>query len=324
MISMSHQMRKWVIKHPTVAEKCALVLKILSWAALFLAFVLWLFGDHFQLSAWQNRAEPISVLAAALLSLSTRIAAAIARVKPLDRIEETKTLRVGYPHYPPFISSPSNQDQPPTGIFAELITKVAEDKKWKIAWIPLQFCETIDAIQSRRVDLVACLFKTPARDEVCDFAALLFDVLVVGLKRKGDDRIRELPDLQKPDVRVLVCEGEIGHEEAVHTFAIPRERLQVYRGPLDAFASLIMDEKADVLLMDALSCQTIIEKGNNPANLEIVFQEGIARAHTGFMLESGQPEFREFLDKKIRAAYQQERSSNSEEIPRSPFTRNLM
>jgi ABC-type amino acid transport substrate-binding protein len=323
MISMSHQMRKWVIKHPTAVEKCSYVLKMVSWAALFLAFILWLFGDYFQLSDWQNRAEPVSVLAAALLTLSTRIAAAIARVKPLDRIEETKTLRVGYPHYPPFISRPSKQDQPPTGIFAEVVTKVAEDKKWKLAWMPLQFCETIVAIQTRRVDLVACLFKTPARDEVCDFAALLFDVLVVGLKRKGDDRIRELPDLQNPDVRVLVCEGEIGHEEAVHTFAIPRERLQVYRGPLDAFPSLIADRKADVLLMDALSCQTIIEKGNNQANLEIVFQDGIARAHTGFMLESGQPEFREFLDKKIRAAYQAH-FPNSKEIELPSFTRSLM
>jgi hypothetical protein len=75
--------------------------------------------------------------------------------------------------------------------------------------------------------------------------------------------------------------------------------------------------------MNALSCQTIIKEGNNQANLEIVFQDGIARAHTGFMLESGQPEFREFLDKKIRAAYQAH-FPNSKEIELPPFTRNLI
>ncbi len=79
----------------------------------------------------------------------------------------SRVVRVGiYENEPKVFTDESGT---PSGIFVDLIERIAADEGWEIEYVPAEWADDIAALEAGRIDLMPDVAYTPERDETMDF-----------------------------------------------------------------------------------------------------------------------------------------------------------
>jgi|694.fasta_scaffold153537_2 hypothetical protein len=208
----------------------------------------------------------------------------------LDKIFEKGMISVGYFHYPPLIIA-MGANKAPGGLYGTLMNEVAITNKLDICWQQIKLSQLQRAICCSEVDIVLCVFQTPSRCKYADFHAFLHAVTVggIGLKSFGDVNMSP-STLSRSSAKIVVCEGEIGHEFAINSLKIDSSRLRVVDLiDIDQIVSMVESGFADIALLNSISCRTYIENRQDAGDLRLFYQNTpLAICENGVMTPANQ------------------------------------
>lgn len=219
----------------------------------------------------------------------------------LEIARENGVIRVGYFHYPPLISCNDNAE--PTGIYAELTKAVFQNAGLEVQWEQINVGDATDRLSTGNLDCVTCVFQTAERARQADFAAFLHTVTVTGIIRAANRTLRSQADLHKPDVKIAVCRGEIGHEIVASVLNIPSSRLMVLDSPsVSSVGALVQSGTVDIAIADGISCKTFLnEYGNTLPRLRQVFlSQPLAVCFNGVMVPHNEPDLKELVEDEFQ------------------------
>ncbi|HWM23920.1 MAG TPA: transporter substrate-binding domain-containing protein [Chthoniobacterales bacterium] len=235
------------------------------------------------------------------------IISATTRCATLDRVLETKVLRVGFFHFPPLIDYDETATSVlATGLYAEILNRLAIKEGLRIEWCPLKLSEAVRSVTQHQIDCYACIMKSDVRYRECDFVGLLHSISVIGIVRKTGQSVISLSDLRnKRHIKVAVCQGEIGHQIASDTLKIPRQRLvELDTSDITQIISQVRDGHASVALADALSCKRMMKIPGAETEFELVFtNSSILTVPNGYMIAKDEGKFSDWFDRGILGAY---------------------
>ncbi len=220
------------------------------------------------------------------------------------KIRQTKQIRVGFIRYAPLIDYDEIDGKViPKGLYAVLMNKVAEEFGYRVSYIPMNMGDVVPHVEFGKVDFALSVFETPKRSRRVDFAALLHSVKVGGVALASQSKVKSVADLQRKDVRIAVCKGEIGHEWARGILNIPKNRLDIIdTSDIWRIAALVESNQADIALADLISCYRFSQerKKKVPA-IRLMFRRNpITVCPNGCMVACEQEELAEWLEKEFR------------------------
>lgn len=225
----------------------------------------------------------------------------------LKRVLETKVIRVGFFHYPPLIDYDETADSVvATGLYAEVLQWFAKEHSLRIEWHALKLSEALHSVTHHEVDCYACIMMSDVRYRACDFVGLLHSIAVVGVVRKDEQSVKHPSDLTiRRDIKVAVCQGEIGHHTAFTTLRIPSRRLiEINATDITAIIAQVRDGNASVALADALSCKRMMKTSRGKKEFKLVFADPpILTVPNGFMIAKDEKDFSDWLDAGLRLAF---------------------
>jgi ABC-type amino acid transport substrate-binding protein len=185
-----------------------------------------------------------------------RLEVAAGRVDVFQRMRTQKRLRVGYVHYPPFAIAPMTDQDPPSGLYVDLMRQLCVSDSIIAEFQQVRFDSALSKVVDDELDVVLCIFQTPRRSRNVDFSAFLHSVSVSGVTRRQEERISSQSDLVALPLKFVVCRGEIGHEIIEDHLKIPEGRVTVIETSNVAdIIEMVAAKKADVAIADSLSCQ---------------------------------------------------------------------
>lgn len=224
-------------------------------------------------------------------------------VHTLARMNLTNRLRIGYLHYPPFSL---DSEGGPSGFYVDLIRTLCESIGVAPEFRLVRFSSAIRSVLDDKVDLVLCIFQTPRRSRVVDFAGFLHSVSVSGVVRYSERRVSSQSDLVSSKLKFVVCRDEIGHEILVDQLRIPeKQMLIVDTNNVSDIIDLVASGKADIAIADSLSCEIGLAARNQqkPKLRPVLRRLPLSMCPNGVMIPREQPDFSEWIDtglKKIR------------------------
>lgn len=159
----------------------------------------------------QNSRPGISLLGVLMAGAAMALAAGTASADTLDKIKESKTLRVcGVDGLLPYSSS----DASAAGFEVEIARKMAEELGAKVESVWVTWDALIPALTSDRCDaIINGLFITPEREKIIAFSAPYYASGETILVRKDNDSVHGLADLKGKRVGVLAGSVTVQHME---------------------------------------------------------------------------------------------------------------
>jgi membrane-bound lytic murein transglycosylase MltF len=225
----------------------------------------------------------------------------------LKHVLERRVLRVGLFRYPPLIDyTETGASVVATGLYAELIQDFANRNSLRVEWCPTKLSDAIPAVTHHEVDCYACIMLSDVRYRECDFVGLLHSIAVIGVVRRGEQSVRHPSDLTNDrNIKIAVCQGEIGHHTASTTLRIPSRRLvEISACDISEIIAQVHAGNASVALADALSCKRMMQTPKAKKNFKLVFADPpILTVPNGFMVAKNDKEFSAWLDAGVRRAF---------------------
>ncbi len=241
----------------------------------------------------------------------------------LASVLATNTVRVGFFRFPPFIDYfENNGNIVPSGLFGEMFKSVAQKHSLAMSCIPLNVGDAIGAIEDGSVDLILGVFQTPERSKRVDFSALLYSFKIGGIALASLQSVRAIGDLQRDDVKIAVCKGEVGHEWAANTLRIPKRRLKVLDShSLDEVVNVVESGVADVALSAFVTLKQYLQQRNETRpRLRLMFQrDPVTVCAEGVMVARGQDAWADWLDTQLKSAREHPRIRELERLALSSF-----
>ena len=110
-------------------------------------------------------------------------------------------VRLGYEENYPL--SFTNEGGEPSGLYIELFREIAEEEGWETIFVPDEWPRLTEMLQTGEIDLIACMTKTAAREQVYLFPKESVEAgwSILLVKRGGD--IRTLRDLNGRTVALI-------------------------------------------------------------------------------------------------------------------------
>ncbi|TWT47683.1 substrate-binding periplasmic protein [Botrimarina hoheduenensis] len=243
----------------------------------------------------------------------------------LNAVKTRGELRIGLFEYPPLASyRAEGVILLPEGYYIELLNQLCSIHRIKPVLVPTALSDSITSLKAGTIDVFACIFKTPKRCESLDFAALLHFISVTGVCRDGYSKVNVHNDLQRNDVRIVVCKGEIGHELLIDDFGIPKhdKRVTVIDATdiADAIA-LVETNRADIGIADSLSITRFLSESHESKFRHLFVDEPLYVASCGYAIRKGEHEFREWLDSELRALAKTVENQQHEKIALQGYDR---
>ncbi len=187
-----------------------------------------------------------------------------------NKILRTKTLRVGYIHYPPaFIKDPNTGEY--SGIFYEVLEEVGKNLDLKIKYVQeVGWGDMIEALQSDKVDIInQQIWPTAQRGKYADFLNPIYYISVDPYVRYNDNRFdNNIELLNSKDIKIVTLDGEMTSIIAKYDFPLAQtislpQTTNVSQLPLEVVA-----KKGDVTFLDNKTGKLFIK--NNPNQLKKV------------------------------------------------------
>ena len=228
-----------------------------------------------------------------------------------------ESLEVGVVPFPPFsgfVDKPDSQEGTAVGFYIDLLDAFAAEQGMAIHYRPITNDETVKALGSGEVDVIACLYRTPRRTRQFDFAACFFASTVGAVVRADEDRVRSQGDLMHDEIRIVVCQGEIGAELAEDQFGAKRgtrRLIEIDTVEVANIAGLVAAGVADVAITDNITCQLLVARAGG--SLKHLFADfPLYVGHIGLVIPQNLETLRGLLNSSLGRLRQSEHSQKAE------------
>lgn len=212
-----------------------------------------------------------------------------------------RRLKVGVIPFPPFSSHPTTTGGQPGGLYTALLNRYASENGMQAEYEAITNDKTIRYLESGRIDVVSCLYRSPRRAAKYDFAASFYASSVTAVVRRDGDRVRMQRDLKDESVTIAACRGEIGSEIAQDSFGAERgstRLVEVDTVDVKAIAAMVAMGLADVAITDTVTCKLIVDSSPIPLK-ELFTQRPLFVGHIGLMLDRRNGELARDLDREL-------------------------
>lgn len=250
-----------------------------------------------------------------LLVILSLPAQATEKEKAFDRIMKAETIRCGYGTFKPWIYHDSATNDL-TGFVVDIMEEIGRQSNLKLTWgEEISWGEFATALYSGRVD-VACstMWNDPARARQIMFTDPLFYTAVHAWSRTDDNRFSSNKDINKPDIRIAVQDGDFTYGLAKRLF--PQAQLvTIPQGA--AWGDIMLNvttKKADILFIDVVSVMNFNET-NETKLKKVPLKDPVAVYGNTLAVSIREPELKEFLNANVRYLIQ---SGKLEELT-APF-----
>jgi hypothetical protein len=227
---------------------------------------------------------------------------------PLCEADVPTILRVGIIPFPPF-SDYSAAQESFSGYYLDLLDELAREHSLNISYVAITNEDTVRVLADGEVDFVACLYRTPRRQQMFDFAACFFASTVGAIVRADESRIATHGDLMQEEIRIAVCQGEIGAELAADQFLAKRgsrRLIEVDTVEVANISGLVAARVADVAITDNITCQMLVSQTSD--SLRHIFGDfPLFVGHIGLVLPQGRPKLVDFLNCNLMEIRRRER-----------------
>jgi len=218
----------------------------------------------------------------------------------LDEVIKRGEIRCAYiPWVPMAIKDPNTGKV--SGVFPEVLEKLASNAGLKIAWTEqVDYGTAIEGLKTGRYDMLGTgIWPNASRALHASFPVPLCFSAVEVFVRTGEDRFKNLEDINNPKVKIATIDGEMADFIARADFPNAK-RTGLPQGADTAQLYLeLVHKKADVVFHDLVAAKAFMEK--NPGKIERLFPSKPLRVFANaYMTPKGEEEFRDFLNIAIQ------------------------
>lgn len=214
----------------------------------------------------------------------------------IDKIKENGKIVIATGNYYPFEFHEQGTNDL-VGYDIDLGKKLADKLGVKVEWKEMQFTSLIPTLQNGQADLViAAMYATDERKKVIDMTDSYIDTGMVMVKRKDDDSIKSLDDLNGKTVGV---KAGAASEQAAKDLVAKGTKLTIksYKDTTDYLMDLQLG-RVDAAFNDYLN-QMGYNKQNPNSKLEIVGKPFVEAA-LGIGVKKGQDDLLKFVNDEIK------------------------
>jgi polar amino acid transport system substrate-binding protein len=210
----------------------------------------------------------------------------------LERIKETKIIRVGFSNYPPALMHDEKYNNF-SGIFYEIMMAIAKKHKWQIKLTEeTGYGAIIDGLNSNRFDVFgSTVWPTPERKEQAIFSKPLYLSPVYAWAKKND-KIKNISS-----AKIVVKENDISHSIAMADYPNARLiRVPQLTAPIELL-SFVADNRGNVTFAEPY----LVKIFNDNSNIKMVkiMDQPIREYENTFMFKSNNNDLRDLFDKEI-------------------------
>lgn len=225
----------------------------------------------------------------------------------LRRAQATRILRAGYAAFRPYTIVEVNEPDPEkrvSGFAADLIREIAsrQSPSWKVEWHKVSWESLKGDMSSGRFDvLVDPVYQTlPRAGEFLMSEPYSYFGVAAGLVRRGENRFREIGELDHSQFRIALAEGWTSTDYArTHLSHATLAIVPIGDDPYLQFHE-VLSGRADIALQDVPSVLQFVRA--HPREVEARWTaHPPMKVAGGFLLRRGDFEMKAFLDVAIRA-----------------------
>lgn len=215
----------------------------------------------------------------------------------LERIESTKTLRVGFTNYIPAFMYDSDYNNF-SGIFYEIIIEIAKKHNWRVIWTEeIGYGVIVDGLNNNRFDLFgSAVWPTPERLAQADFSSSLYKSNVFVWVRPDFDKTND--DIKTDStIRVAVKENDISDSIAASDFSNNRQVKVPQLSDTMELLQFVVDDRADLTFVEPY----IASQFNETSNIKLVqtSQDPIRVYDNSFIVKKGEQKFVDLINKEL-------------------------
>lgn len=214
----------------------------------------------------------------------------------LERVRTERRLRCGCVKHPPLANFEHlDNDCHYSGFYIDLARTVAHTEQLDLEMFAVDWTELPEAFSEMKLDLVLSVFETKARLGYGDFVAAFHKIGIGAVCASASQKVQQVTDLSKPDVRIVVARGEAAWEYAAHELRVPKHRLIVVENSsLPDIMDYVLTGKADVAICDDWSCHEGVSR--NLGLRHIFTDDSLYVCKNAIMVPRGDPEFAAWID----------------------------
>lgn len=216
----------------------------------------------------------------------------------LQRITDSKTLRVGYEGYPPYtIKDPATGQL--SGFSVDLAEYIAREAGWKVEWVQTSPDTKIPDLQAGKFDVMTePIFRTiPRATQVTFSRPYAYFGDAAGIVRKGDTRFKTISDLNKSGVTIVVRQGYTDQTYAADNLPAATTRALKVDDASQLFLEVITG-KADIALSDLEQVKAFAAQHANQVETRFT-DPAPSYIPAGLMLRQGDFTFYNFMNAAV-------------------------
>jgi tRNA-dependent cyclodipeptide synthase len=215
----------------------------------------------------------------------------------LDRIEKTKTLRVGFANYEPALMYDRDYNNF-SGIFYEIIISLARKHGWRVEWTEeVGYGVVVDGLNNNRFDIFgSTAWPTPERKQNADFSIPLYKSPTY-IWVRSDDQTNADKIMSDIHARVAVKDNDITDSIASADFPDKRQVRVPQLFSTTEVLRFVSDNKADFTFAE----QYLVDIYNQGASTKLVkaSDHPIRIYDNSFIIKKGESRFKELLDREL-------------------------
>ncbi len=215
----------------------------------------------------------------------------------LERVNKTGVLRVAFSNYPPALSYDSQFDNF-SGIFYEVLIKVARKNKWKVRLNEeTGYGVVIEGVNNERFDVFTSpIWPIPKRKENANPSESLYSSEVYPWIRK-ESKKKNL-NLNSGKIRVAIKENDISDYIANKSFSKARRVLVPQLDSILDLLKFVADDKADFTFAE----KAIVQVFNESSAIKLIqgSKEPVEIFENTFLFKFGDDSLKDIFNKEIK------------------------
>lgn len=232
----------------------------------------------------------------------------------LHHIRQTKTINVGFFHWPPVVdcvldgnhSDDGHEACKPAGFYGQWLTKVAENNQLRVISHRIPWHSMKDVIKQRDVDILVCAFITDKRREYADFSRPFHQCAMHGVVQAGE-KDWDIDAVKAHDAKIVIAKSEVGYEFAArhldYTIDSNDPRFTVIETHrIEEVASIVLGGTSDyIAIADALSIHKM-QKEHQDALRVVLDKPHLDTCKLAIMFLKHQPSLKAWIDAEFERA----------------------
>lgn len=215
----------------------------------------------------------------------------------LVQVRSTKKVKAGWAPYPPYCSINLSTGKV-EGFYVDLFEAIAGEVGWKVTWVESTWGTMISDLKAGKFHVMAGpIFRTIGRATEVAFTVPIDYYGLSAIVRTGDNRFKEITDLNRSDVTIAVTTGEIGYDYSKRH--LPKAKLIVKQtGDISLAMVDVVQKRADASIADFYTVRQFAEKHKGKVR-DLFADEPFGVVGAGYFVLPGETEWLQFLNTSI-------------------------